>query len=61
MTDPAPALKAAAHAALAVGRRRAALLDRMRRALLEGRDADALAIGRELTGISESAEGERQQ
>ena len=58
---PDPAVKAAAEAALEIGRRRAKQLDRIRRDLLEGREVEALRIMRQLVGITEAQEEERPQ
>ena len=50
---PAPEYKAAAEAILRISRKRAKKLDEIRRALLQGNDAQALRLMRIYTGIDQ--------
>ena len=55
MTDAGRAL---AEAALAVARRRARVLDRMKAALLDGDDGEVLRLARLLTGLEDESQDE---
>lgn len=58
VSEASTAYRALADAALAIGRRRAKLLDEMRTALLEDNTEHAIDIARRLTGLEEDDEEE---
>ena len=54
MSDPA--IRELARVALEIGEQRAKVMDRLKRALEAGNDAEALRLARVLTGLEEDAE-----